>query len=169
MTHTEACIALNMVPKMGPVRLRKLLEVFETPQRILCARASELRVADGIGQDVSETVAGWEKHVDLAAELKRIADFGAHVVTQESPEYPRLLREIHNPPIVLYVWGKIDKRDHEAIGNDVHQTLQNANSLIKQLDQQVAPEARKTLAEAQHALGALEQAVGSTGPLQGDA
>ena len=32
MNTTEACIALNMVPKMGPVRLRKLLEVFETPR-----------------------------------------------------------------------------------------------------------------------------------------
>ncbi len=37
MNSTEACIALNMVPQMGPVRLRKLLEVFETPERILAA------------------------------------------------------------------------------------------------------------------------------------
>ena len=38
MNSTEACIALNMVPEMGPVRLRKLLEVFETPERILSAK-----------------------------------------------------------------------------------------------------------------------------------
>ena len=38
MNSTEACIALNMLPKMGPVRLRKLLEVFETPERILTAK-----------------------------------------------------------------------------------------------------------------------------------
>lgn len=138
MTHTEACIALNMVPKMGPVRLRNLLEVFETPQRILCARASELRTVDGIGQDVSETIASWEKHVDLEAELKRIADFGANVITQESPEYPRLLREIHNPPIVLYVWGKLDKLDHHAIGivgsrQTSHYGLECAKKLSYQL------------------------------------
>ena len=35
MTETEACIALNMVPNVGPVRLRKLLDVFETPEAIL--------------------------------------------------------------------------------------------------------------------------------------
>ena len=40
MTETEACIAINMIPKMGPVRLRKLLEVFESPQRILSAKAA---------------------------------------------------------------------------------------------------------------------------------
>ena len=43
MTETEACIALNMVPGMGPVRLRHLLETFETPQRILAAGRAALR------------------------------------------------------------------------------------------------------------------------------
>ena len=138
MTHTEACIALNMVPKMGPVRLRKLLEVFGTPQRILCARAGELRVVDGIGQEVSETIAGWEKHVDLEAELKRVADFGAHVLTQESPGYPRLLREIHNPPMVLYVWGSLTDRDHQGIAivgsrQTSHYGLECAKKLSYQL------------------------------------
>jgi DNA processing protein len=116
MTETEACIALNMVPKMGPVRLRKLLEVFETPQRILATKSGELRQVDGIGDEVAGTISRWEEHVDLAAELKRVEEFGAHVLTQQSPEYPKLLREIHNPPIVLYVWGKLDHRDEHAIG-----------------------------------------------------
>ena len=116
MTETEACIALNMVPKMGPVRLRKLLEVFETPSRILLARPGELRTVSGIGDDVATTISKWEEHVDLPAELKRIEDFGAQVLTQQSPEYPKLLREIHNPPIVLYVWGKLTPRDDHAVG-----------------------------------------------------
>ena len=116
MTGTEACIALNMVPNLGPVRLRKLLEVFETPERILLARASELKTVDGIGKEIAEGIATWETHVDLAAELKRIADFGAQVFTRESPEYPRDLREIYNPPIVLYVWGTLTERDHRAVG-----------------------------------------------------
>jgi DNA processing protein len=116
MTETEACIALNMVPKMGPVRLRKLLEVFDTPQRILAAKPSELRVVDGIGSETAETISRWEQHVDLSAELKRIADFGARVLTQTAPGYPPLLREIHNPPIVLYVWGSMAERDRLAIG-----------------------------------------------------
>lgn len=116
MTETEACIALNMVPKMGPVRLRKLLGIFETPQRILAAKPGELRRADGIGNDVAETISRWEEHVDLQAELARIREFGAEVLTRQSPEYPGRLREIHNPPIVLYVWGKLESRDKHAIG-----------------------------------------------------
>ena len=115
MTGTEACIALNMVPNLGPVRLRKLLEVFETPERILLARAAELKTVDGIGKEIAECIATWESHVDLPAELRRIADFGARVVTRESPDYPRDLCEIHNPPIVLYVWGTLTARDHRAV------------------------------------------------------
>src|SRR5882672_2389331 len=116
MNSTEACIALNMVPQMGPVRLRKLLEVFETPERILSAKRSELRAIDGIGNEVAEQIANWESAVDLPGELKRIDDFGATVITGESPLYPRQLREIHAPPIVLYVWGELTERDQHAIG-----------------------------------------------------
>jgi DNA processing protein len=116
MNSTEACIALNMVPKMGPVRLRKLLEVFQTPERILTAKRGELRTIDGIGNEVAEQIANWESTVDLSAELERIRDFGADVITAESPKYPRQLREIHAPPIVLYVWGELTERDQHAIG-----------------------------------------------------
>src|SRR5260221_6464846 len=116
MTETEACIALNMVPNLGPVRLRNLLEVFETPERVLLARGGELRAVDGIGAELANAIASWEQHVDLAAELKRIEEFGAHVITQSSPEYPRELRQIYNPPILFYVWGTLTERDHRAIG-----------------------------------------------------
>ncbi len=115
MNSTEACIALNMVAGMGPVRLRKLLEVFETPERILAAKRSELRTVDGIGNEVAEQISNWENTVDLPAELERVRDFGAEVITAQSPVYPRQLREIHAPPIVLYVWGELTERDQHAI------------------------------------------------------
>src|SRR5580765_2538481 len=111
MNSTEACVALNMLPTVGPVRLRKLLEVFETPERALAAKRSELRTVEGIGNEVAEQISSWESIVDLPAELQRVKDFGATVLTQESPLYPRSLREIHAPPIVLYVWGEILERD----------------------------------------------------------
>src|SRR6266481_2635831 len=111
MNATEACIALNMLPHVGPVRLRKLLQVFESPERILSAKRSELRGVEGIGQEVAEQISSWESIVDLPAELMRVRDFGATVITQKSPEYPKFLREIHAPPIVLYVWGEILERD----------------------------------------------------------
>src|SRR5436190_15840449 len=104
-----------MVPNLGPVRLRKLLEVFDSPESVLGAKPAKLRQVNGIGEDLAEAIGNWEKHVDLAAELGRIETFGAKVVTQQSREYPRELREIYNPPIVLYVWGTLEERDHRAV------------------------------------------------------
>src|SRR5438094_6957075 len=116
MNATEACIALNMLPTIGPVRLRKLLEVFKEPQEILAAKRNELRKVEGIGNEVADQISNWESIVNLGAELDRIREFGATVITQESPSYPKALREIHAPPIVLYVWGELEEGDHHAIG-----------------------------------------------------
>lgn len=138
MTETEACIALNMVPNLGPMRLRKLLEVFETPERVLLARGSELKAVEGIGAELANAIGNWEQHVDLPGELRRIEEFGAHVITQASPEYPRELRQIYNPPILLYVWGTLTERDHRAISvvgsrQTSHYGLESAKRLSYQL------------------------------------
>jgi DNA processing protein len=101
MNATEACIALNMLPTVGPVRLRKLLEVLQEPQQILAAKRGDLRKVEGIGNEVADQISNWESTVDLLAELERVRDFGATVLTQQSPLYPPSLREIHAPPIVL--------------------------------------------------------------------
>lgn len=138
MTATEACIALNMLPTVGPVRLRKLLEVFNEPQKILEAKRSDVRKVEGIGNEVADQISNWESTVDLAVELKRITEFGATVITQESPSYPKSLREIHAPPIVLYVWGELQVRDQHAIGvigarRTTHYGLESAKKLAYQL------------------------------------
>lgn len=116
MTRTEAYLALNLLPKVGPVRVRKLLEVFGTPERLLAAKASEIQQVDGFGRDLSETIAGWASVIDLEAELKKIRERDLTLLTQEDPLYPPLLRQIHDPPLVLYVWGEITARDHQGIG-----------------------------------------------------
>lgn len=116
MNATEACIALNMLPTIGPVRLRKLLEVFHEPENVLAAKRDQLRRVENVGNEVAEQISNWESIVDLAAELQRIRDFGATVITQQSASYPKSLREIHAPPIVLYIWGELQDRDQHAIG-----------------------------------------------------
>ncbi len=139
MNSTEACIALNMLPTIGPVRLRKLLQVFETPERVLGAKRMELREIEGIGNEVAEQISSWEEIVDLSAELARIKEFGASVITQQSPLYPRSLREIHAPPIVLYVWGEIQERDQHTIAViGSRKTTHYGNESAKKLAYQIA-------------------------------
>ena len=115
MNHLEACVALNMIPQMGPVRLRRLLDAFGSAEKILLARADQLAAIDGIPRALAENISHWQEFADPTAELKKAADLGAHVITAEDAEYPSALREIHDPPIVLYVRGQLTERDRNAV------------------------------------------------------
>lgn len=115
MNAREALVALNMVPNVGPVRLRQLLERFEDPVAILSAKKSALLAVHGISEVTADSIAMWEGNVDLAGELKRISDFGCQVVTQQDDNYPELLRQIYDPPIVLYVKGTLSPRDKNSV------------------------------------------------------
>ena len=115
MNHLEACVALNMIPQMGPVRLRRLLDAFGSAEKILLARADQLAAIDGVPRALAENISHWQEFADPTAELKKAADLGAHVITAEDAEYPSALREIHDPPIVLYVRGQLTERDRNAV------------------------------------------------------
>ncbi|MBI3879526.1 MAG: DNA-protecting protein DprA [Verrucomicrobia bacterium] len=138
MSPTEALVALNLIEHVGPVRVRQLLEHFGDAPTILRAPKSALLRARGIGEETAEAIAGWEKNVDLAAELKRIADFGCHVLTAADDDYPALLKEIYDPPIVLYVKGRLlpsDKNSVAIVGTRqvTHYGLEVARKLAYQL------------------------------------
>jgi DNA processing protein len=115
MDSREALVALNMVDGIGPIRLRQLLEQFGQPEEVLRAPAAQLERVKGIGPETARTVANWEKNVDLAGELKRIEQFGCKIVVQSDDNYPAQLREIYDPPPVLYVRGELLAKDKNGI------------------------------------------------------
>src|SRR5438105_7116614 len=105
MEAREAFAALNMIDHVGPVRVRQLLEHFGDAPAILRASKQQLVRVNGVGEDTAAAISAWESKVDLAAELKRVEEFGCRVIIQSDEEYPALLREIYDPPLVLYVKG----------------------------------------------------------------
>ncbi len=115
MDSREALIALNLIEHVGPVRVRQLLEHFGEAPKILGASKQQLLHVRGIGEETAEAISTWEKAVDLAGELKRITDYGCHVLTQADADYPELLRQIYDPPIVLYVKGALGAKDKNAV------------------------------------------------------
>jgi len=115
MDTREALIALNLIEGVGPVRARSLLEHFGDAPKILTATAGELRRVRGIGEDTAAAIHNWETTIDLKSELKRIADFGVHVLIASDALYPDSLREIYDPPLVLYVKGALSARDKNAV------------------------------------------------------
>jgi len=115
MDSREAFIALNMIETVGPVRVRQLLERFGDAPSVLRASRSQLLAVQGIGDETASAIANWERGIDLAAELKRISDYRCHVLTQDDEDYPPLLRQIYDPPIVLYVKGTLGAKDKNSV------------------------------------------------------
>lgn len=115
MNPREALVALNLIPDVGPIMVRNLLDQFGSAPAILRAPARELLQVDRVGPATAEAIVRWEQATDLAGELQRIRDFGCRIITSDDEEYPPLLREIYDPPIVLYAHGELTARDRHAV------------------------------------------------------
>jgi len=138
MDPKESLVALNMIEHVGPVRVRQLLEHFGDAPAILRASKLQLLQVRGIGEETAEAIANWEKSVDLGNELKRIQEYGCHILTQTDADYPELLRQIYDPPIVLYVKGRLTAKDKNAVAMvgsrlTTHYGLETARKLAYQL------------------------------------
>src|SRR2546423_12760804 len=138
MESREAFVALNMIDHVGPVRVRQLLQQFGDPVSILKAAKQQLLRVHGIGEDTADAISNWEKNVQLNDELKRVEDFHCHVVTQADEDYPELLRQIYDPPLVLYVKGTLAKTDKNGVAmvgsrQTTHYGIEVARKLSYQL------------------------------------
>ena len=65
MTESEAYIALNMVPRIGPVRVRRLLEAFGSPASVLTTPIARLQAVSGIGPEAAKALTNWDSRVDF--------------------------------------------------------------------------------------------------------
>jgi DNA processing protein len=114
MGNLKYWIGFNIVRGIGPVRLRALLDFFGDIERAWRAPADGLRNAGLDRRSLSNLLAA-RAELDLDREVDRVADAGARVLTWESPDYPRLLREIPAPPPVLYIKGTLTEEDGWAV------------------------------------------------------
>jgi DNA processing protein len=110
MTEIEALVGLNLVLDIGSIRLKRLLEVFGTPQNILSASRDKLTGVAGIGETIASRIASLDKK-DIARELSLANKNNFKILTQNSLDYPHNLKFIHDPPIVLYLKGQLLPRD----------------------------------------------------------
>ncbi len=112
----ERVIALNLIPDIGPARVRRLREVFGTLEGIWRASARELQQVEGISPILAERiVTGCRDTRLLFHELALAQRGGVSVVTQLDEEYPPQLKTIHDPPLVLYRRGAWTEQDAIAV------------------------------------------------------
>jgi DNA processing protein len=108
-------LRLSMISGVGP-RLRKaLLESFGSASAVLAAAPSDLRRVPGIGAELTRRIAVAKNEIDVQAELELCAAENIAILTEGDDTYPRVLREIHDPPGILFMRGNILPQDALAI------------------------------------------------------
>jgi len=100
-------LALKLVPGLGTRTAGKLLERFRTPRAAFRASRSELEAA-GVNGAVAQSIASGCTFDEAAGEQDKMAETGAVAITLGDPQYPQPLREIFDPPIVLYARGRVE-------------------------------------------------------------
>jgi DNA processing protein len=108
-------VRLSLVSGVGPLLRKALVERFGSPAAVLRASKGELQGVDGIGPKISTSILAAHDEVDAEAELQLAAEHGIDVLTEVSGDYPRLLRQIHDPPGVLFRRGKPEPQDELAV------------------------------------------------------
>jgi DNA processing protein len=107
-------IALSRVGGIGAVRFRKLLDAFGSIGDAWRATPEELRGC-GIGPAAASALIEGRTRIDPECELARVTDAGFGALTWLDEGYPDRLREIAQPPPVLYASGQIEARDRWAV------------------------------------------------------
>jgi len=138
MTESEAYFIVNLVSGIGPVRAKRLRERFGSLDRALVARETDLRSVEGIGPELAQALASWESSTDAVKERKWAEKLGLTILTPADKAYPPSLSEIYDPPLVLYIKGKIPEtwpRGVAVVGSrsTSHYGLETAKKLGYQL------------------------------------
>jgi DNA processing protein len=110
---TLLLLTLSRLPGIGPARANALLHHFGPDPSLLDAGADSLKQVPGIGETIArETAANlgnptWRNQARQEAEkqLEEAERLKAAIVTILDPRYPPLLKEIYDPPILLFVRG----------------------------------------------------------------
>jgi len=140
MEQREAYIVLNMIEGLGPVSVRRLIDLLGSPKAILEADREALMEARGVGEKLALGIIAQRDSLDAGAEIKKAEAVGARIITPLDGEYPAALKAIHDPPLALYVRGRLLPEDAKALGivgsrSTSHYGLNAADRLAFQLGQ----------------------------------
>ena len=108
-------LRFHLVPDVGPVRMRKLLEHFGNPDSVFTASRAELMRVDGIGPKIAESILESRNAAAVQHDIDRAAASGVRILCPLDPDYPVPLKHITDPPTCLYVRGTLEPADAVAI------------------------------------------------------
>lgn len=129
-----AWLGLYLVSGLGNRAFRNLLEKFGSPGAVFEAGFSELVNVGGIREEIARKILGKQFSSDPEKEILKIEKCNARIIRYTDSSYPRSLKEIYSPPMLLYVKGKdlpVDQTFIAIVGsrNATHYGLRAAENL----------------------------------------
>ncbi len=103
-------LALKLIPGLGTRTAGKLIEKFRTPQAVFRASRTELELAGATGP-VAQSISSGCTFEDAVGQQERVRAAGADLLTIRDPRYPAQLKEIFDPPVVLFARGRAELLD----------------------------------------------------------
>jgi len=100
-------IALTLVPGLGTRNAGKLISRFRTPQAVFRASRTELEGA-GVSGAVAQSIASGCSFEDAVVQQEKMLETGTVAITLTDPRYPAPLREIYDPPVMLFARGRVE-------------------------------------------------------------
>jgi len=107
MENLRPWFTLKTVPGIGNLRMKRLLDQFQTPERVLAADVKELGLTEGITHRLATAIHRHRLPSWAEDDLNRVIQSSYRVVTMTDAEYPSLLLQIPDPPPFLYVHGNL--------------------------------------------------------------
>ena len=111
----EALVALNLAGDLGPVTIARLVSHFGSAANVLGAGEGDLRQCPGVGAAKAASIRAALASVDPGREFEKARRLGVTMLVSCDPEYPALLRKIHDPPVVLYCFGDLGAFDVPSV------------------------------------------------------
>lgn len=108
-------LRLHLTTDIGPIRLRNLINHFGSLDAVLGASRAELERVDRIGPQLAESIFRSRDDDSVDIEIDRAASCGVRIICAEDPDYPASLRHIPDPPICLYMRGRLEPTDGVAV------------------------------------------------------
>ncbi|MFC1726306.1 DNA-processing protein DprA [candidate division KSB1 bacterium] len=106
---------LTAIPKLGANRIIKLINAFKTPENILKARVDEISMVPGFDKKIAELIVKNRNKKFVENQLKILNLIGAKIISLWDKEYPENLKNIFDPPILLFVRGEFKENDKFSI------------------------------------------------------
>jgi DNA processing protein len=109
-------LALERIPRVGPLTMARLISAFGSPRAAMQANAREIRCRTSLSEKLAHSIADFvPPEAEISRDINILEKLAVRIITRWDDDYPPNLQEIYDPPALLFVRGSIKPDDGQAV------------------------------------------------------